>query len=134
MYDFYYNKLQQIFSNIKLLFTDTDSLCISIMGCEDVYTQIREGSIIGADGKITRAIDEFDLSGYASDHPLFNGMSPEEIKKQNIVNRKVPGKMKDELDGNTLLEFVGLREQNHMHFNNSYSMKTRTRIGMRVRY
>ena len=27
MYDFYYNVLEQVFQNVRLLFTDTDSLC-----------------------------------------------------------------------------------------------------------
>ena len=46
MYDFYYNKLKQIFPNVQLLFTDTDSLCVSIEGCDDVYGQIRDSTII----------------------------------------------------------------------------------------
>ena len=53
MYDFHYNKLQQIFPNVELLFTDTDSLCVSIMNCEDVYAQIRDGEIIGPTGERT---------------------------------------------------------------------------------
>ena len=32
--------------------------------------------------------DYFDFSGYSSDHPLFS-----------LTNKKVPGKMKDELEG-----------------------------------
>ena len=113
MYDFYYNKLSQIFPNVKLLFTDTDSLCIAIEGCEDVYARIREANIIGPDNVSRPAIDEFDVSAYASKHPLFKGMSDEAIKALKLKNRKVPGKMKDELDGNTLLEFVGLRAKSY---------------------
>ena len=45
MYDFYYYKLSQIFPNVKLLFTDTDSLCVRIEGCKDVYEQIRNATI-----------------------------------------------------------------------------------------
>ena len=38
MYDFYYNVLHQIFppSSIRLLLTDTNSLCISIEGKDDI--------------------------------------------------------------------------------------------------
>ena len=95
MYDFYYNKLQQIFPNVKLLFTDTDSLCVSIQGCEDIYARIREGQIIGPTGERTRAIVEYDLSAYSPEHSIFNGMSPDAIKKQKLKNKNVPGKMKD---------------------------------------
>ena len=50
-------------------------------------------------GEETRAIEEFDLSAYSSEHPIFDGMSLDEIKIQKSKNKKVPGKMKDELDG-----------------------------------
>ena len=36
-------------------------------------------------------------------------MDEEEIKGIKLTNKKVPGKMKDELDGNILLDFVWLR-------------------------
>ena len=113
MYDFYYNKLKKLFPNTKLLFTDTDSLCVSIEGCDDIDEKIRESTLEGEDGVPHAAIDEFDTSGFSSDHPLFHGMSSDEIRTQKLRNKKVPGKMKDELDGNTLLEFIGLRAKSY---------------------
>ena len=89
MYNFHYNKLKQIFPNVQLLFTDTDSLCVSIEGCEDVYAQIRESTIINQNGEETRAIDEFYLSAYSSNHPIFTGMTAEAIKAQKSKNKKV---------------------------------------------
>ena len=89
MYDFFYNKLKQIFPDVELLFTDTDSLCVCIKNCEDVYAQIRDGEIVGPTGERTRAIDEFDLSAYSSEHRIFNGMTPEAIKAQKSKNKKV---------------------------------------------
>ena len=94
---------------MKLLFTDTDSLCVAIEGCEDVYGKIREANIIGKNGEETPAINEFDVSAYSPHHSLFDGLNQQKIKELKSKNKKVPGKMKDELDGNTLLEFVGLR-------------------------
>ena len=48
MYDFYYNVIHQIFppSSIRLLSTDTDSLCVSIEGTDDIYQRIRKGVVI----------------------------------------------------------------------------------------
>ena len=89
MYNFHYNKLKQIFPNVQLLFTDTDSLCVSIEGCEDVYAQIRESTIINQNGEETRANDVFDLSAYSSNHPIFTGMTAEAIKAQKSKNKKV---------------------------------------------
>ena len=111
MYDFYYNVLHQIFppSSIRLLFTDTDSLCISIEGTDDIYQRIRKGVVILENGQREPAINFFDLSGYPSEHSIFNGMSEVDIEQLKKSNKKVPGKMKDELNGNVLIEFVGLR-------------------------
>ena len=116
MYDFYHRKLKQVFPESKLLFTDTDSLCISISGCDDIWQRIREGKLTQPNGEMTSFMDEFDVSGYSSDHPLFTGISSDKIVEQKSKNKKVPGLMKDELDGNVLLEFVGLRAK-------AYAMK-----------
>ena len=98
MYDFFYNCLRKLFPSVKLLFTDTDSLCVSIEGDIDIYEVIREGIITLDDGHTVDAASLFDFSNYPKTHPSFSN----EFKK-------VPGKMKDELGGDTLLEFVGLR-------------------------
>ena len=113
MYNFYHNKLKQLFPTVKLLFTDTDSLCVSIEGCDDIYERIRESTITNESGETCAAIDEFDLSAYSTEHPLFDGMTQKEIKSHKQRIKKVPGKMKDELDGNTLLEFIGLRAKSY---------------------
>ena len=54
MYEFYYHKLNQIF---KLLFTDTDSFCVRIEGCTDVYEIIRYASITLNNGRILSAMN-----------------------------------------------------------------------------
>ena len=115
MYDFYYYVLHQIFppSSIRLLFTDTDSLCISIEGCNDIYQKIRHGIVILDSGQHEPAINFFDLSGYPSEHSIFSGMNEAEIERLKQSNKKVPGKMKDELNGNVLIEFVGLRAKTY---------------------
>ena len=63
--------LKQIFPNVQLLFTDAYSLCLGIEDCDNVYGKIQESTIINQNGEETRAIDEFDLSAYSSEHPIF---------------------------------------------------------------
>jgi len=79
MYDFNYRLKERYGDKIKLLYTDTDSLIISI-NTKDFYEDMKD------------MIDEFDTSDY---------------KKDNIyglpqVNKKVLGKFKDEMNGKIL--------------------------------
>ena len=88
MYDFYYNTLKRKYGDrLTLLFTDTDSLCVSVE-TEDVYKDMLEIQ------------NELDCSDYPTDHPLH-------CKK----NKKVVGKFKDEMSGKLVHEFVGLRSK-----------------------
>jgi len=86
MYDFYYNELKERYGDeIKLLYTDTNSLITSIK-TKDFYEDMKD------------MIDKFDTSDY---------------KKDNIygipqVNKKVLGKFKDEVNGKIIDEFIGL--------------------------
>ena len=99
MYDFFYNSLRQLFPSAQLLFTDTDSLCVSIEGRNDIYRDIRDGVVeLNASGDSIDAAHLFDFSNYPPDHPCYS----KDFKA-------VPGKMKDELGANVLLEFIGLR-------------------------
>ena len=89
MYDFHYNYIKKKYGNkAKLLLTDTDSLMYEIQ-TEDFYKDI------SGDVK-----DRFDTSGYPSDHP--SGIP-------SGFNKKVLGRFKDEVNGDIIDEFVGLR-------------------------
>jgi hypothetical protein len=87
MYRFHYDVMQRRYDDkVKLLFTDTDSLCYEVQ-TDDVYDDMMEMR------------DEYlDTSEYPSDHPLFS-----------TKNAKVIGKFKDECGGKAPLHFVGLR-------------------------
>ena len=95
MYDFFYNRLKKMFPKSQLLFTDTDSLCVSVEG-DDAYQRMQETDDLGDGAGV--AADLFDFSNYHKDHFC-----------SSSKNKKVPGKMKDELGGNAMLEFIGLR-------------------------
>ncbi len=88
MYDFHYNYIKDKYGeNAVLLMTDTDSLCYLIY-TEDIYMDMKKDSHL------------FDFSGYPKDHPCYNP-----------INKKVLGKMKDELNSAVGAEMVGLRSK-----------------------
>ena len=88
MYNFYYNTLKVRYGDkIRLLYTDTDSFIIHVQ-TEDIYADM------------SLSADLYDTSNYQSDHPLFS-----------TANKKINGKLKDELGGQLLTEFVGLRSK-----------------------
>ena len=71
--------------NIKLLFTDTDSLTYEVK-TNDIYDDMEA------------SLDLFDTSEYSTNHKLYSAK-----------NKKKLGKMKDETFGTPIEEFVGLR-------------------------
>ena len=90
MFDFHYNYIQKKYSykRAKLLFTDTDSLMYEI-DTDDFYKDISED-----------IRTKFDTSDYPPDHEsgILTG-----------VNKKVIGMFKDEVAGQQITHFVGLR-------------------------
>ena len=99
MYSFHYEYMKVKYpqeGQLKLLFTDTDSLAYAIK-TEDIYADMLSDSHL------------FDFSGYQDDHPCFASMSLDEVKHVKQLSKKDIGKFKDELDGVPLQEFVGLR-------------------------
>ena len=90
MFDFNYNYIQKKYSykKARLLFTDTDSLMYELI-TEDFYFDIKD------DIKA-----RFDTSDYPPDHEsgILTG-----------VNKKVIGMFKDEVAGQQIIKFVGLR-------------------------
>ena len=59
---------------------------------------MHEGTIESSLGDTIAAASLFDFSEYSKEHFC-----------HSVINKKVPGKMKDELNGNTMLEFISLR-------------------------
>ena len=89
MYDFHYNYILKKYNknDIKLLFTDTDSLCYHLK-TEDAYEDfIKDRNL-------------FDNSDYDPKSKFY-------FKE----NKKVIGKMKDECAGVPIIEFCGLRSK-----------------------
>lgn len=102
MYNFHYGYVKEKYPDSKLLFTDTDSLVYKIR-TNDLYRDMLEDRSL------------FDFSGYPKDHPCFSN-----------DNKKVIGKMKDELGGSIMREFVGLRAKMYsLEFNNKSMTKAK---------
>ena len=87
MYDFHYEYFKNKY-DARLLFTDTDSLVYEIKGEDDV------------DEKICSDKDLFDFSDYSKNSKLYD-----------VTNKKVIAKMKDELSGKAISEFIGLKSK-----------------------
>ena len=69
MYDFHYNVvLPKYGNNIRLLFTDTDSLCYHIK-TEDLYQDMEDMQ------------EYFDTSNYPKEHPLFSMENAKSLAK-----------------------------------------------------
>ena len=87
MYEFYYDRLKPKYGdNCRLLYTDTDSLIMEVT-TEDVYKDcLFQTSTNTTPASTPRATSYYDPK-----------------------NKKVIGKMKDEMKGNPILEYVGLR-------------------------
>ena len=79
MYDFHYNHIQGQYGadRVRLLFTDTDSLCYQTE-TDDLYEDMAKN------------LQHYDTSAYPKTHPLY---SP--------INAKVIGKFKDETNPQT---------------------------------
>ena len=86
MYEFHYKYIgKKYYNKSKLLFTDTDSLVYEIE-TDDVYEDFYKNKSL------------FDFSDY-----------PKDSKFLDPVKKKVTGKIKDEVKGNIIREFVGLK-------------------------
>ena len=88
MYKFHYDVVKEMYEHkAKLLFTDTDSLCYSVE-TDNIYNDF------------VKIKDHLDMSSYKKDHRLYS-----------TENKKRLGKFKDELCGQIMREFTGLRSK-----------------------
>ena len=88
MYNFHYNIMKKKYNDdIKLLFTDTDSLCYQIK-TKDLYNDMIDMK------------EHFDFSEYPTNHICYDES-----------NKKVIGKFKCETNGKILDEFIGIRSK-----------------------
>ena len=87
MYHFYYNVIMEKYGcdKMKLLFTDTDSLCMALE-TPNLFDTINDMK------------HYYDLSNFPKDHPMYD-----------VSNKKVPGKMKLETGSDVIHEFIGLK-------------------------
>ena len=70
--------------------------------------------------------DLFDWSGYPTTHPVFHGMTDEDVAELRARNKKVIGKMKDECDGESIDSIVCLRAK-------CYSIRANSRDTMKCK-
>ena len=105
MYRFHYEYMVPKYPTVKVMFSDTDSLCYFVK-TPNIYKDMQEDA------------EEFDTSDYPEDHFL-----------HSTKNKKVLGKMKDETAGVAISEFVGLRSKMYSMSYNGKEKKTAKGIG-----
>lgn len=89
MYNFHYNIIKPFYQNrVQLCYTDTDSF-VYIINTNDFYKDLKSNLLC-----------YFDTSNY----------NPDEYNIP-LINKKVPGLFKDEMGGQIITEFVGLRSK-----------------------
>ena len=90
MYDYHYSQVKPIYGDrVQLCYTDTDSFIYEI-NCEDFYLDLKN-----------IFLDHFDTSNYRENNDY----------NIPLRNKKVPGLFKDEMCGEIITEFVGLRSK-----------------------
>ena len=89
MYEFLYDYFKPKYPDCKVLYSDTDSFILSVP-TEDFYKDLET------------ELDHYDFSDYPTTHPLHNQQ-----------NKKIIGKMKDEMNGKLISEYVGLRSKQY---------------------
>ncbi|KAL4123057.1 hypothetical protein QTP88_015289 [Uroleucon formosanum] len=95
MYDYHYNVMQKHYGdNIKLMYTDTDSLIYYIL-TRDLYSDLIENPIL---------LDRLDTSDLPPIHPCYT-----------TDRKKVPGFFSDEIKGHTMMEFCALRAKSYAY-------------------
>jgi hypothetical protein len=87
MYKSYYNHFTVVFKNVRILFSDTDSLFMSFT-TENRNTELTNASYI------------MDFSNYPKTHELFN-----------TSHKKQLGYFSDEMGGRDICEFIGIRSK-----------------------
>ena len=110
MYQFHYDYALKTFDNVKLLFTDTDSLVYEIKD-ENVYEQCFKDKEL------------FDFSGYSKDSIYFDDS-----------NKKKLGKMKDEFNGNKTDEFLGLKSKTYSLISNNLEMNKAKDVNLKLKH
>lgn len=91
MYEYYYNYLKPKYGDkVRLAYTDTDSFVFHVE-TRDYYEDMKKN------------LEQYDTSDYSKEIRERFGMP--------IVNKKVTGVFKDELKGEIIVEFVGLRSK-----------------------
>lgn len=87
MYHFHYNFIKKKYSDkVKLCYTDTDSL-LYLINSDDFYTEIKKNIVY------------YDTSNFERNNVF--GIP--------ILNAKIPGLFKDEMGGDIIKQFIGLR-------------------------
>lgn len=95
MYDYHYNTMKRHFGdNLRLMYTDTDSLVYNII-TDDFYNDLLNKPGL---------IECMDTSNLPHKHPCYTN-----------ARKKIPGLFSDETDGRIMTEFIALRAKSYAY-------------------
>ena len=110
MYQFHYDYVLKTFDDVKLLFTDTDSLVYEIRG-GNVYEHCFKDKHL------------LDYTGYDKDSIYYCDS-----------NKKVLGKMKDEFNGNKIDQFIGLKSKMYSLISDSCEVNKAKAVNLKLKH
>jgi len=113
MLEFLYDYFKVKYPAVRVLYTDTDSFILDIP-TEDIYKDLVEDVALGSESW-------YDTCDYPKDSPLHSS-----------VNKKVIGKMKDEMNGTIIKEYVGLRAKMYSVASQTGVIKKAKGVGKQV--
>jgi hypothetical protein len=115
MYDFHYGFIKKKYpgTDSQLCFTDTDSFLYRLK-TNNIHQDMLQSA------------HYFDFSDYPDNHSCFSNLSSDEIKRIKSQNKKRIGCFKDELKGDDMQEFVGLRAK-------VYAFKSKNEVAKKLK-
>ena len=110
MYQFHYDYVSKTFDNVKLLFTDTDSLVYEVKNGNDYDQCFKDKEL-------------FNFSGHDKNSIYYDDSNKKKLRK-----------MEDGFNGNKIDEFVGLKSNMYSFISNNIEINKAKGINLKLKH